>query len=221
MLQLMNRIVAERRVEVPIHPLETRVDVVLANGLVNRGNGGEPRIPDRLRMSASKPFHEVAQTRVGHHRQVRAGVSRVDRGTTIAFEHDDAFAALASRYAVLRPVIPAPTTRRRLRHRSASFANCGNVVDVDQYGMVSLVVVAIVISFQRPVSACDAANALLTVGLGRSRCEQPAGSASRGTPYRTGIHRYCGASCVPAQKSGITPAGELMPQREQVRPHHE
>ena len=45
-------------------------------------------------MSASECFHQLAEPRVGHHRQVRAGMSRVGRGTTTAFEHDDAFAGL-------------------------------------------------------------------------------------------------------------------------------
>ena len=47
---------SERRVEVPVHPLEARVDVVLADDLVNRGDRGQPRVPDGLRMVASEPL---------------------------------------------------------------------------------------------------------------------------------------------------------------------
>ena len=94
MLRLIARVLAERRVEVPVHPLEARVDVVLADDLVNLRDSGKPRVPHRLRMRASESFHQVAEARVGHHRQVRAGMSRVGRGTTTTFEHDDAFAGL-------------------------------------------------------------------------------------------------------------------------------
>ena len=80
--------------QVPVHPLEARVDVVLADDVVDLGDGGEPRVPHRLRMRASESFHQVAEARVGHHRQMRAGMSRVDRGTATTFEHDDAFAGL-------------------------------------------------------------------------------------------------------------------------------
>ena len=80
--------------KVAVHPLEAGVDVVLANDVVNRGDRGEPRVPDRLRMGASESFHQLAEARVGHHRQVRAGMSGVGRGTTATFEHDDAFAGL-------------------------------------------------------------------------------------------------------------------------------
>ena len=93
-LRLIACVVAERCVEVAVHPLEARVDGVLTNDVVNRGDGGEPGVPHRLRMAASESVTSVAETRVGHHRQVRAGVSRVGRGTTATFEHDDACAGL-------------------------------------------------------------------------------------------------------------------------------
>ena len=86
-------LVAVRRVQIPIHPLEAGIDVMLANDVVNRADGSEPRVPHRLRMGASESFHQLAQARVGHHRQVRARMARVRRGTPAAFEHDDAFAA--------------------------------------------------------------------------------------------------------------------------------
>ena len=84
----------ERRVEVPIDPLEARVDLVLADDLVNRRDRGEPRVPDGLRVVASEPLDELGEARVGHHRQVRAGMPRVGHRAAIAFEHDDAFAGL-------------------------------------------------------------------------------------------------------------------------------
>ena len=61
---------------------------MVADHLVDPGDGGEPGVPDSLAVSATKPFHEFAQTRVGHHGQVRARVSGVDRGAAIAFEHN-------------------------------------------------------------------------------------------------------------------------------------
>ena len=94
MLRLISRVVAERRVQVPVHPLEARVDLVLADDVVDLGDGGEPRVPHRLRMGASEFFHQLAEARVGHHRQVCAGMSRVGRGTTTTFEHHDACAGL-------------------------------------------------------------------------------------------------------------------------------
>ena len=77
-------------------------------------------------------------------------MSRVGRGTTTTFEHDDAFASLREEYAAVSPVIPPPTTTTSASALSASLANCGNVVDGDQYGVVSLFAVAIVIPFNVP-----------------------------------------------------------------------
>ena len=90
----ISRVRAERRVEVPVDPLEARVDAVLADDVVNRGDGGKPGVPHRLGMGASESFHQVAETGVRHHCHVRAGVSRVGRGTTTTLEHDDTFAGL-------------------------------------------------------------------------------------------------------------------------------
>jgi hypothetical protein len=55
--------------------------------------------------------------------------------------------AFARRYAAVRPVIPPPLTTTSASASPASFANYGNVVDVDEYGVVSFFAVAIVISF--------------------------------------------------------------------------
>ena len=61
--------------------------------------------------------------------------------------------AFARRYAAVRPVIPPPTTTTSVSASSPSLANCGNVVEVDQYGVVLVVTVGIVIlsTFRRMV----------------------------------------------------------------------
>jgi len=73
---------------------ETDVEIVVADHLIEPGDGGEPGISDRLSVSSTESFHEFAQTRVRHHRQGRAGVSRGDRGAAFAFEDDHPFARL-------------------------------------------------------------------------------------------------------------------------------
>ena len=93
-LRLIARVLTERRVEVPVHPLEARVDIVLADDLVNLRDSGKTCVPDRLRVRPAESFHQVAEAGVGHHCQVRTGVSGVGRGTTTTFEHDDTFAGL-------------------------------------------------------------------------------------------------------------------------------
>ena len=54
MLRLITGILIKRRVQVPVDPLEARVDVVLADDVVDRGDRGESRVPHRLRMGASE-----------------------------------------------------------------------------------------------------------------------------------------------------------------------
>src|SRR5579864_2363386 len=94
LFQLISCRIAERRVKVPVHPLEARVDGVLTNDFVNRNDRDEPSVPHCLRVGASESFCQLAETRVGHHRQMSAGMSRVGRGATTTFEYDDAFAGL-------------------------------------------------------------------------------------------------------------------------------
>src|SRR6188768_845470 len=61
--RLVSRIVVERRVQESINPLETDIEAVLSDHLIDPGDGREPGIPDSLRVGATEPFHEFAQTR--------------------------------------------------------------------------------------------------------------------------------------------------------------
>ena len=73
---------------------------------------GEAGVPDRLRVVAAEAPHELAQSRVGHHREVRAGVARIDLPAPRTFEQRDGLPRCRrSRYAVVKPVMPPPTTR--------------------------------------------------------------------------------------------------------------
>src|SRR4029434_9618287 len=47
---VIGRTVTNWRVQVAVHPLELRLDTVVTNDLVDRGNGGQPCVPDRLRV---------------------------------------------------------------------------------------------------------------------------------------------------------------------------
>ena len=93
-LRLIARVATERRVQVAVHPVEVRIDAVLTDDVVDLGDGGQPRVPYCLRVGASELSHQFVDARVGHHGQVRTGVSRVGGGAAAAFEHDDAFACL-------------------------------------------------------------------------------------------------------------------------------
>src|SRR5260221_9267201 len=68
--------------------------------------------------------------------------------------------AFARRYAAVSPVIPPPTTTTSASASSASLANCGNVLDVDQYGVVS--------PFAVPMYASSSEGSLGVVALGEA-----------------------------------------------------
>ena len=72
----------------------------------------------------------------------------------------------------MRPVIPPPTTTTSASASSASLANCGNVADVDQYGVVSLFCAGIVIPFNVRLG-CGSRSAVRFAGLD-ARSRQPA-----------------------------------------------
>jgi hypothetical protein len=92
--RLPARVVVEPRVQVSVDPLEAGVDRMLADDVVNRRDRSQPRVPDRLRVVAPEPRDEFGQARIGHHRQVGAGMPGVGRRAAIPFEHHHPFAGL-------------------------------------------------------------------------------------------------------------------------------
>ncbi len=88
------RLVAGRSMEVAIDPFEAGVDAVLPHHVVDRRDRGQPGVPDGLRVVLPEPLDELAQAAVGHHREMRARVPRVDHRAATALEHDDPPAGL-------------------------------------------------------------------------------------------------------------------------------
>ena len=93
-LSLPTRFVLGPCVQVPVDPSETGVDRMLTDDVVNHRDRRQPGIPDRLGVVAPEPLDEFGQPRIGHHRQVGAGMAGVGRRAAIALEHDHPFAGL-------------------------------------------------------------------------------------------------------------------------------
>ena len=75
------------RVEKPIDPLEPAVDPCVRIDVVDLRDRGKPGVPDGLGMVAAEALHQVGEPLVGHHREVRAGVARIDLRAAAALEH--------------------------------------------------------------------------------------------------------------------------------------
>jgi len=82
--------IVQWRMEVAVDPGKP-VDLVLTNGLVDRGDGRQACIPDRLRVIPPKFFDQLAHPRVGHHREVRARMSGVGHSAAVALKNGDSF----------------------------------------------------------------------------------------------------------------------------------
>ncbi len=80
---------ARRQVQIALHPIERAVDLVLADDVVDPDDGRQSRVPHRLRVRAAELVGEIGEPRVGHHGEVRAGVTGVHRRAAPAVDHDD------------------------------------------------------------------------------------------------------------------------------------
>jgi len=99
------------------HPGEITRDVFVAHDGVDLRNRREPRIPRGLRVIAAESVDELAEPRVGDHRQMRAGM----RGVVL-----DGFVAFEDRHRPSRP---------RQQVRSGQPGNAG--ADDDDVGLSS------------------------------------------------------------------------------------
>ena len=82
----------ERGMQVARSPLEAARDLEVADDRVDLSDRRQTRFPRRLRVIASETLHQFRQPRVGHHRQVRGRVPRVDVRAALALEQRDAAA---------------------------------------------------------------------------------------------------------------------------------
>ena len=100
------RVTAERRVEHP-STLEARVDVVLADDVVNLGDGGEPASHTACAWVRPNPLtRSLRRVSVTIVRCALVCPCRWRHNDHV--EHDDAFAGLRQEYAAVSPVIPPP-----------------------------------------------------------------------------------------------------------------
>ena len=74
--------------QVSVDPVEGGVHPVIADGVVDRRERCQSRVPHGLRVIAPEPLDELSQTHIGHHRQMRAGMSGVGEGAATPFEDD-------------------------------------------------------------------------------------------------------------------------------------
>jgi len=123
---------------------------VLSDDVVDLSDRGEPRVPYRLRMRASESVCQVAEALVSHHRQMRAGMAGVGRGTATTFEHDDTFARLRNQISGREAGDPSADDDHIGLSIVRELAYWGNVAEADQYGKVSLVTLGIVVPFSVP-----------------------------------------------------------------------
>ena len=72
-----------------VNPAETALNLVLGDDLVDLLDCGAACIPHCLSVRSPESSHELTQTRVGHHREVRAGVTCIDLRASRAFEHSN------------------------------------------------------------------------------------------------------------------------------------
>ncbi len=107
-LAMVLRALAERDMQVSVHPGEACVDAFLADDVLDGGDGGHPGIPGRLRVRGTEALGEIGQPDVGHHGEVRGRVPGVDRGATIAIEQDDVLAGLGEEIGGGEPGDAAP-----------------------------------------------------------------------------------------------------------------
>jgi hypothetical protein len=75
--------------DVPWHPGVFAGDLLGTHDRINLGDGGQARVPDGLRVVVAERGYQLRQPRIRDHRQVRAGVARIDRGAPVALEDGD------------------------------------------------------------------------------------------------------------------------------------
>ncbi|PYR89898.1 MAG: hypothetical protein DMF84_23075 [Acidobacteria bacterium] len=77
---------ARRCMEVRIDPFKRAVDPMLTDDGIDLRDRCESRVPHGLRVVTTETLHQGDETLVGHHRQVRGCVTRIDLRAPLAFE---------------------------------------------------------------------------------------------------------------------------------------
>jgi len=161
MLPLIARFVAERRVAGTRPPTRRRRRSRGSRTMSSMvAMAGEPRVPHRFAHGCvPSPFTSSLRARIGHHRQMGAGMARVGRST------NGHVRAGMTRFAgpFARRVRRRETGNPTADHDHIRFGAVGKLGKLGEtwwtwtsYGVVSVLVVAMVIPFNVRISACGA-----------------------------------------------------------------
>ena len=88
------------------NPRKIARDVLVPHDGVDPGDRRQARVPHGLRVVAAEPVDELAEPRVGHHRQVRACVAGVSLNGIVPVEDGDGSAGLRQQVRRRQPRDP-------------------------------------------------------------------------------------------------------------------